>query len=290
MTQARKLEQSSELKAWEYWTGQPDGALKGWVCSYIGYCENPGRPVSRLEVPKNRVILILGFGDRLSIRSVNARTSADQYAAFIADFGANPLITEYEGVQRCIEIELFPWAINTLFGCPPIELTKGCVHLEALWGAATSLLLERLSEMPTWQSRFDLVNQILIAKIAASTSTVPPEIQWAWHQLENQGGCVPIRQLAQTIGWSDRYFAAGFREHVGITPKVAARRIRFNRAVQRLEADNSCSLSDLAASCGYSDQSHFAREFRLFAGCSAKVYQQAQFRDILGISSNIVEV
>jgi hypothetical protein len=50
---------------WEYLAGIPSDILKGWVCSYSGYREDVGRPVRRLEVLRDRVILILGFGDRL---------------------------------------------------------------------------------------------------------------------------------------------------------------------------------------------------------------------------------
>jgi hypothetical protein len=39
-----------------------------WACSYGGYREDVGRPVCRLEVPRDRGIVILGFGDRLLIK------------------------------------------------------------------------------------------------------------------------------------------------------------------------------------------------------------------------------
>ncbi|MBE7381512.1 MAG: AraC family transcriptional regulator [Leptolyngbya sp. SIO1E4] len=288
MNQRQESERSKSY-TWEHQVETPSEALKNWVCAYRGYRENTEQPICRLEVPKDRVILILGFGDRLHIHSVGSQSPASQYAAFVAGLGANPLITEHSGVQRCLEIELFPWAIHRLFDSAPAEFTQGCIHLEDLWGAQAHQLLEHLSEVPTWQGRFALVNRVLLEKVAASHAIPRPEIQWAWHHLESHGGCVPIGQLARTIGWSDRYFAARFREQVGITPKAAARRIRFNHALQLLKGDNPMGLSDIAATCGYSDQSHFAREFRLFTGCSAKVYQQAHFAGLPGIPGHIVE-
>ena len=270
--------------------GQPSAILQDWVCAYSGYQENSRQPVRRLEVPKDRVILILGFGESLNIQAVGSQLLAERYTAFVAGLNENPLITEYSGVQRCIEVELLPWAINRLFNRVPTDFIQGCVHLEDLWGGKAQLLLEQLSEVPTWQGRFDLVNRVLAERVSASNALPRPEIQWAWHQLQKHGGWVPIRQLAQTVGWSDRYFATRFREQIGMTPKAAARRMRFNHALQLLRSVNPMSLSDIAATCGYSDQSHFSREFRLFAGCSVKVYQNAHFAYLPGIPGHIVEV
>ena len=160
--------------------------------------------------------------------------------------------------------------------------------LEVLWGHDLSLLLEQLSETSCWQKCFALVEQFLLEKFEKSNQTIRTEIQWAWNQLECHGGSIPIRRLVEGIGWSDRHFSSCFREHIGVTPKVAARRIRFTRAHQLLTTSDHHALSDIAAICGYSDQSHFTREFHLFAGCSPAIYQQAQFSDFPGVSGDII--
>jgi AraC-like DNA-binding protein len=200
-----------------------------------------------------------------------------------------PLLIEHDGAQHCIEIELLPWAANRLFSGVSTELRPGIVDLADLWGSGACLLIEQLSEVSTWQERFSLVDQALAEKFAASSQILRPEIQWAWGQLERYGGCMPIRQLAAEIGWSDRHFATCFRQQIGITPKAAARRIRFNRAHQLLTSSDNYALSAISATCGYSDQSHFMREFRQFSGSSPTVYQQAHFADLPGTPGDIVD-
>jgi AraC-like DNA-binding protein len=67
---------------------------------------------------------------------------------------------------------------------------------------------------------------------------------------------------------------------VGLGPKTAARVLRFHHAA-RLLAPASIygtattappTISDVAAGCGYADQSHLVREFRALAGCTPTEY------------------
>ena len=275
------------MASWEYIAGMPSEDLKSWTCAYGGYSEDAGRPVHRLEVPRDRVTIILGFGDRLRIKPVGS-TASIQSQAFVVGLGEKPLLVKHEGIQRCIEIELLPWAANKLFCGASAELTQGVVDLKSIWGSNADLLIEQLSESSSWQQRFAVVERFLSEKFATSNQTVRSEVQWAWGQLENYGGCIPIRQLAKELGWSDRHFATCFRAQIGITPKAAARRIRFTRAHQLLTNSENYALSAIAAMCGYSDQSHFTREFHWFAGCSPTVYQAARFPDLLGTPGDII--
>ena len=77
---------------------------------------------------------------------------------------------------------------------------------------------------------------------------------------------------AAETGWSGRHLATGFRAEIGLTPKAAARVIRFDRARHLLVSQlavvgSDTRLADLAVACGYFDQAHLAREFRSLAGC-----------------------
>jgi AraC-like DNA-binding protein len=81
-----------------------------------------------------------------------------------------------------------------------------------------------------------------------------------------------LAELARQSGWSERHFTQVFREQIGFTPKVWHRLQRFQRAVRQLQAVRGVSWAELAISCGYYDQSHFANEFRAFAGIDLTTY------------------
>ncbi|MEM9452360.1 MAG: helix-turn-helix domain-containing protein [Cyanobacteria bacterium P01_E01_bin.6] len=275
------------MASWEYVAGMPSENLKSLACTYSGYREDTDRPIGRLEIPKDQVTVILGFGARLRTSPVGS-TTLTQSQAFVVGLCEKPLIVEHEGSQRCVEIELLPWVANKLFCGASAELTQGIVDLEDIWGSDANLLIEQLSESSSWPQSFAVVEQFLSEKFARSNQIIRSEVQWAWGQLESFGGRIPIRQLARELGWSDRHFATCFREQIGITPKAAARRIRFTRAHRLLTNSKNYALSEIATTCGYSDQSHFTREFHGFAGCSPAVYKTAHFHDLPGTPSDII--
>jgi AraC-like DNA-binding protein len=64
-----------------------------------------------------------------------------------------------------------------------------------------------------------------------------------------------------------------FRGAVGLPPKIYGRVVRFQRAVERIVAEPGASLTDVAFAAGYSDQPHFTRDFREFAGVSPGDYR-----------------
>ena len=260
---------------WEHAVGVPTSALQYLVHFYSGYYHDLAQPASRLQVPSAEVILVLGFGDELEIRQIGSSSESGMYQSFVVGLEAQPLLSEHDGERYCIAIPLPPWAAYRLFQGAITEFAKEVVALEDIWDDADRLT-EQLSERPSWTQRFACVERILKEKFSTSQRRVRPEIRWAGNQLEAHGGCILIRQLAQTIGWSDRYFAKQFRAQIGMTPKAAARQIRFTQAQRLLNASEKQTLSEIALACGYSDQSHFTREFHSFSGCSPNAFQKAK--------------
>ncbi len=111
-----------------------------------------------------------------------------------------------------------------------------------------------------------------------------PEIDWAWRRLIRSGGTARVSALAAETGWSGRHLTSRFRAETGLTPKTAARVIRFHRARHLLAAHVAAGepvrLADLAMTCGYFDQAHLAREFRALAGVPPSQWLAEEFRNV----------
>ena len=270
----------------EFHVASPSGSLIEDIAGYAGFEEQPGRIVRRLEIPGPSPIFILTFSERLSVSTVGKQPTVTFVRDFLVGPGAAPAIVEHNGSVRCLEVELSPWATTSCFG--PLDGLHGSVlPLEDLWPREARWLPERLAELPNWESRFALIDHMLRKKIPALKRVARPEIRWAWNEIKRLNGNIAIAQMARSIGWSSRHFVSCFREQIGLTPKAAARRFRFDRA-RRLVSDLAPALAEVALACGYSDQSHLTREFQELAGCSPATYRFARFADLPGISADLV--
>jgi AraC-like DNA-binding protein len=81
-----------------------------------------------------------------------------------------------------------------------------------------------------------------------------------------------VGEVVKSSGYSHRRFIALFSRAVGLTPKAYCRVRRFRGVLRRARVEGGRSLIDLAAAGGYSDQSHFTREFRDFSGVTPGEY------------------
>ncbi len=77
-----------------------------------------------------------------------------------------------------------------------------------------------------------------------------------------------VRDLAHSIGISDRQLQRRFVGAVGYAPKMFQRVMRFQRPLNHSSLTGSARqyLADLACGAGYADQAHMCREFRDLAG------------------------
>ena len=90
------------------------------------------------------------------------------------------------------------------------------------------------------------------------------EVKWAHERLSARPD-TRIAALAEAVGWSRSRLVDRFRREIGVPPKTVARIARFRLAVDRMSAGEA-SLAQIAAECGYADQSHFNRDVRDLAG------------------------
>jgi AraC-like DNA-binding protein len=91
-----------------------------------------------------------------------------------------------------------------------------------------------------------------------------------------ENGPQQAEALAGEVGMSVRTMQRLFREYVGVSPKWVIRRYRLQEAAWRLAQGTNEPLSGLAASLGYFDQAHLARDFTQLFGFPPSEYQRSQ--------------
>jgi AraC-like DNA-binding protein len=253
----------------------PHPALRALVTGYWGYTEEHSPPLQRRELPSGDVVLVVGFGDELRFPEVG-----DECRSFVAGLTEASVVTETVGRAAGMQVNLTPLGTFALLGVPMHTLANRAVDLADVLSAADELE-ERLYEAPSWDVRFELVDATLLARLARAAQPAP-SVAWSWQRLIATEGRVPVSRLTEELGCSRKHLASRFREQIGLTPKTAARILRFQRAVGRLAA--GVSLGRLALDCGYYDQAHFNRDFRQFAGSTPSEFLARRYPDGWGLA------
>lgn len=156
------------------------------------------------------------------------------------------------------------------------------VALEATWGESARGLRDRLREVSSPQARLQCLETFLLERFEPPILGRRPqrcvEIDFAIRRFQGAPNVLTVRQMAKETGWSERRFSQVFREEVGLSPKTWFRVQRFQRAVRQIHAGVDVRWAELALDCGFYDQSHFANEFRAFAGIDATTYSARRTR------------
>jgi len=192
--------------------------------------------------------------------------------AFVMGANGSSTVLEGECAPSYLELLLEPLGAYTLLGLPLDALSGRTVDLIDVLGADGRRLAEQLREAPTWRQRFALLDRFLLRRLARGPRP-SPEVGWAWERLVASGGAVPIRRIADEVGWSHKHLIARFRQQVGLRPKTAARLVRFDGVLRRLDERRPLDWGRVAAEAGYADQAHLIREFRGFSGTTPTEFQ-----------------
>ncbi|MER6950034.1 helix-turn-helix transcriptional regulator [Nonomuraea sp. NPDC000554] len=236
----------------------PSAALRPYVTRLSAYSERYGEPVTRNEAAMPGAVLILGFGAPMEV-------GGDRVTSFAVGLSDRSFATRVAEPTEGVEAFLTPFGARRLSGVPMRHLTNLVLPVEDLLGPWARRAVERLAGTPSWPDRLALFDRLLTARILAGPA-LGPEIPWAWARLLGSGGRARVAGLAESLGWSHRHLVARFHDQVGLTPKTAARVIRFHRAAALLRSGTP--IATVAAECGFYDQAHLNRECRALGGAT----------------------
>lgn len=175
--------------------------------------------------------------------------------------------------SRCLVVEIDPrWLAEH---DAPRALREHAVFRH---GPVSTLGMRIESEMRTRDdvTRLALEGLLLETIAAAERCTrddvaMPAWLRRAIEQLHDDPRA--LSDVAAAAGVHPGHFARAFRRHAGCTVGEYVRRVRVERAKERIASGDA--LADVAIACGFADQSHFTRTFRRIAGVTPAAYRRA---------------
>lgn len=171
-------------------------------------------------------------------------------------------------------VYLFPYAIPLIFGIPANALSDEAVDTPTLLGREGQLLEQKIYEAADHQLRAKLMSQFIRQRLAKNRELTDP-VFTPIKQILSSSTALSIPSLADDCYLSRRQFERKFLQYAGYSPKQFQRIARFNSVIKKFE-ERPMSLTEMAYSCGYYDQSHFIHDFRLFSGYNPKAFFKNQ--------------
>ncbi|MET7937129.1 helix-turn-helix domain-containing protein [Streptomyces sp. NPDC005322] len=264
--------------------------LGGMVVSAVGY-RSAGVPSALhrgLPSPYLTVIFSLD-GPVISGHTPEQARGADAVRTDIVVGGLHqrPAFVVQPGHETGVQLAVHPLAARVLLGLPAAELAPQLVTsgTEVL-GKRVAEVHERMREQDEWEERFAILTAYLRQRAAAADRAEPvrPEVAEAWVWLARHRGTGTLRGLSAHVALSPRRLTTLFRAETGLSPKQAARLMRFQHArtavARAVAAGGAPRLARIAADCGYCDHSHLVRDFQQYTGVSPTAWLAEECRNI----------
>jgi AraC-like DNA-binding protein len=183
-----------------------------------------------------------------------------------------PVTLKVTGPFRFVVFQLYPFASKYLLGVNPRELNDECFDLLQLRHINIQSFVDSLLSTEDFGQQASIISEIMLKLIPAPTISFDDRIQLAVHRILEKKGILSIQKLFQDLHITERTFERNFLAEVGLTPKQFAKIIQFQYSLQQLTQEKFDTLTEIGIESGFSDQSHFIREFKKYTGQTPSYY------------------
>lgn len=248
-----------------------DETLAPWLIGYLGAEIDRGQAGERRVIPArpNCFIQIVLLGGHAMIDVDSGECVEAPEVGLFGPLTHHRFDMAITGQLRTFCIRLQPAAASRLFGFDPEALVDRFVTLELPEG-----LIDELRTATTFAAMAGPVDRWLAAVVQGRIDDDP--VSLAARQLRANRGIDSIQDLAEGSGLSLRQFQRRFKAITGLNPKHYGRICRIAHAVHLKELLPAASWTGIALECGYSDQSHFIRDFKALTDALPREFLRGQ--------------
>ena len=228
----------------------------------VWYYQGPSSHPRKRIFPNGRVEVLVNLGQ--PYRTLVGTGVRWLKTGCLSGLHAGPMVIEQPARQDVLGVRLHPAGARALIASPMREVTDTHLDLADLFGRSADELVERCQEVTSLEERVRLAASWVESRVRGARPA-DPAIGWCAARIEGTAGSVPIAELRAQTGLSKTRLLAGFRDHVGVAPKLFARIVRFRRVLKTLQSGTQ-PLAQVALDAGYYDQPHMNAEFGELAG------------------------
>lgn len=254
---------------------EPAGRLRPFVQRYLGADLTGVEPGVHRGLPSPYLTFIVSLDEPIEV--VHFPDGDRNRRAFHAVIGGlqTAAASVRHGSSLCvIRVVLSPLGARAVLGMRAAEIVSGVFSLSEVMGRRGDELVERLAGACSWPERLAALDDVLASGLE-DRNIVPMPLERAWRAIASTAGVLRVDAIARDVGFSRRHLTERFAAEFGLTPKVAIRVARLDRARRQLQTSGK-SLSAAAATSAYVDQAHLTREWRKLSGVTPSAWLAAE--------------
>ena len=240
--------------------------LQPWV-QYVWYSAGSMDRLRERLLPAPAIELVLNLGAPMHV--LEGLGTQTLVGGVTGGLTTAPQMLGHPPVHAAMGIRQHPLAARAVLGLQLSDITNYFVTLEELIGKAEAdALVERCLAAATPAARMRRFVAWVERRLAGATPD--RTIAFVARRLEASHGAASIAALRDESGSGKNRLLAGFRDAIGVSPKVYARLLRLARTLALLDGSRPRSLAALALDAGYYDQPHMNAELRALTGLSPR--------------------
>ncbi len=188
--------------------------------------------------------------------------------------------TNYISISAHPDSEMFviqfkPYGAYSYFHFPIYRLNEKIVPAEKLFKIDITRLREEIRIQKTSKDKFRVAETWLNTRFDPS-KTAPDALVEVLEKLHKEPA-VKYKNIVASYPNTHKHLIGQFKKMIGLTPKQYQRIVRFNEIFNQLNNNDKIVWSQIAYQCGFSDQSHFIKEFRHFSGFNPQEFIKQDF-------------
>lgn len=247
---------------------RPSFPLSEFVECFWQMQSDVSRKVSPYQIlPNGCIDIIFNFGDLPS----HVENDFPQLRSFVVGQMRQPIAIHQGGKVDLLGIRFRVGGAGSFLCVNAATLNNSVRALDDLVGDSVHDLVAQLAEQ-SFSQRVGRLETLLSLRQPRSSKRIQTVRHISTVIAENHGR-VTVDEICRQLEISSRQVERLFAQHVGLSPKLACRILRFTRAVELMECSSNVSWAEFALVCGYYDQSHLIRDFREFAGVTPHQYR-----------------
>ncbi len=176
------------------------------------------------------------------------------------------------GSFSAVVVVFKPTGLYQLTGIPSFEIKSEPILSSTIFGMSITYLLEQMRSKNCPKAIINLLNVYFLDYVQGKTYHPDARFLRTIRSILLTKGTIRVSDISHANSYSERNLQRAFRKYIGLAPREYLKIVRFHNFLGGLQEVNYASLTTIALSTGYYDQSHSIRDFKDITSMTPKEY------------------